>query len=164
MEKTRRYPYSAKWKTIIPGFLLFGLACVLFSYKGMYADRGLIISHIIELSVRGARIFYWVLFGLSFLFVAVSLAGAYYKLTEDPTLELDDEKIVIPPTVFVRISRQIYISEITSVTEEIVKKTKILSIRYGEKRSTITSALLDTQSEYDEIRNFLFHKVKRTAS
>ncbi|GAA3523119.1 hypothetical protein GCM10022393_42340 [Aquimarina addita] len=157
-QQEKKYAYQSSWTGIILGLLLFGATAILFLTKAVYNKKGVVINRVIELSEMGATIFYWILFTASLLFVIASIIGIYFKLHQTEFLVLNEESILIPPVGLKRQKTNIKYGDIISLNETKVSNNIILTIKYNGGKRAILSNLLESKSEYQNIKSYIIHK------
>ena len=160
----REYEYKPRWLIIIFGFLFFGLGTVMLADAAYTNDRGLIINHIIELGIDGATIFYWILCGVCFAFVAACVVMTIHGLTHKQRLAFTHESLILPDGRWSSGERKIRYDEILSVSERNINNHRFLEIYPSVgKKITIGSAMLPSKKIYEEVRELLIQYVDEVA-
>lgn len=159
IQSEKKYEYGSKWITIVLVILMFGATSVLFFFKAIHNDRGLILNNIVELSENGATIFFWIFFVFSLLFVFAGIIGAYYKLKKKEYLILKSDSVIIPPIGLRRTKTEIRFSDILLIHETQVNKNSILTLKFNGGKRGIASNLLLNKSDYNDIKIIITKKL-----
>ena len=151
-------PYRARWRLILGGGFFFGmllLACVLFALTNR---GGLIIGHpapIIELSPRGAAIFFWVLaafFGCFFVFVG---SLAVHRLMRSQRIAFTRTALLVPRSRWSADELAVPFGSITKIELHQIRHFRDLHVCHSGGLVTIRSYLLPSRVAFDEIHQFL---------
>jgi len=160
MLEEKIYKYSGKWITFFLGALIFGSSLFFFYYKALYNKKGLIINNIIELNISEAKIFYWILFTLSFLMTLGVFYGIYSKIKRNNYLIIDNDKIIIPTVGFQK-KAIIVFRKISKVNETKINGNTIFTIYFENKKRSIVSSLFSKKKEYLEVKDLIMKKINQ---
>jgi hypothetical protein len=155
MNLPRRFTYNPQWAVIAACALFFGAIAALMVYKALHNERGLIINGIITLGPAGATVFYWVMAGLSALFVISAFLLIVRRAANPQVLEFTDEAVLLPYGFLQpRVSRIPY-AEIKRVWEVKVSGQTFLYLATGGQKFSIMASLLPDRDSYQTIKDFM---------
>jgi hypothetical protein len=135
---------------MIPGFLLFAAGAVMMLYKATHSRRGLVIEDLIHLDAGEARIFYFVVAGISALFAAAAMATMVRLHGGKVHVEIDDDGITVPGPALRPRSRRFAWAEITLARLSTVQRQVFVTIVGPAGKASVSKGLL-TDAEFDEI-------------
>lgn len=118
-------------------------------------ERGIILTGIITLSPLGASVFYWVLAGLSALFVTLDIVLAFARIRGSAFLELTLDTLVIPRGFAGKKFRRIPYTEIVAISEFSIGGRKSLGIRTTTGQYWVAATVLPSHEEYEALKQFL---------
>jgi hypothetical protein len=147
----RHYDYRPKWTTIILCGGFFGACAFILGREAQKNNRGLIINGIIDLSPRGATIFYWVLAALSVGFVVVAGFLIIVRLTLHRRIGLTRTSISIPRSRWSNEERVVPFAEILRLSQSEAYGQRFLNIEFIGGKFALTSSLLPSKADFKEI-------------
>jgi len=150
-----RTPYRPRWTPLIFGAVFFSFCAAILAWQAATNERGLILNGIITLSPHGASAFYWVLAGLSSLFVMLEVVLAFARIRGSAFLELTADTLVIPRGFAGRKFRRIPYAEIVAISEFSVTGTKSLGIRTVTGQYWVAAGVLPSNEDYEALKRFL---------
>jgi hypothetical protein len=153
------YPYRVKFSSMLMAGGFFGLCAAGASYAAITNDRGLIINGLIELSVRGAIVFWWVVAALSLGFVVLAIAAVTVRGA--PPVRLTPTELSAPKFGFSRRPVVIPLTEVASVDIFTVQRQSFIAVatRGGKQINIARSMLPDTQA-FETLHHALATRVR----
>jgi hypothetical protein len=139
--------------------VFFAVCALVIAEEAATNDRGLILEGIFRFSPHGATVFYWMLAGLSALFVLAALFLAVARLSTDRYLQLESDAVILPHGFLqTKLSRVPY-SSIATVSEVIVKGQKSLRLHTSSRKYAISASLLPSDHVYVQLRQLIAERV-----
>ncbi|MGK6353688.1 hypothetical protein ACMGDH_00510 [Sphingomonas sp. DT-207] len=114
-------------------------------------DRGLILNGVITLSPDNATTFYWVLTGISGLFVLAALIGLVRAFGAMQEVVLDAHAITAPKSAFGNALSIVPLSTITDLQIMQIKSQRLLIIRHNAGKLTINRSMLPSHDDFDTL-------------
>jgi hypothetical protein len=152
---TMEIPYRpALGKTALAA-VFFGFGAVIMGHAARTNDRGLILIRLIELSVSGAAIFYWVICYVCLAFVAVAVLFALPQAFIPRRILLEPDAITVPGWGFSTRHYRIPRDEIRGASVSSYHKYRFLKITTLGGSKTINSSMLPHEGDFDVIVNWL---------
>ena len=149
--QTLQYPYKPRPWFVLLGAAFFGAIAWFMSKEALTNDRGLILNGLIELSVRGATIFYWSMAAIGATFVAVAIPLFILGLVGKSVLTLTATDLAAPHSVFSRRSTVIRLSDIKQIVVQTVQKQRFLKVYHSSGDLSIAQSMLPSRSAFDDI-------------
>ena len=134
----------------------FGLCSALSVYPALANDRGLVIDWLVRLSPEGARLFYWVLAALAFLFVVAAALLAYMQITTALRIAVDETGILLPTGQWTsHRESHVAFSDIEALKRLEWKGQVFLYIYANGLRYTVAKDMLPRRGDFEEILSIL---------
>ena len=140
---------------MIFGAVFFAVCAASLTWRAATNERGLILNGVITLTPFGASAFYWVLAGLSTLFVILEIVLAFARVRGAAFLELTVDTLVIPRGFAGKKFRRIPYAEIVAVSEFSVVGTRSLGIRTATRQYWVAATVLPSHEDYEALKRFL---------
>lgn len=153
------YPYKPSGGTYLLGTLLFGAGAVMFAWKAVGNEQGLIINGLITLSPAGAAVFYWVLAGLCFGCVLLACLLSIDRAFGRAELRIGASSITLPEGFVRRSLVEIPFSEITTVSETELGGHRFFYFYTGRKKHCINQSLMPSELAYEEAKGVLLNRI-----
>jgi hypothetical protein len=149
--ETIRYPYKPKlWVMLLAGLFFAGCAVIL-GGVARSNDRGLIINGIISFEADGATTFYWILAGVSALFVVVAVFAASRALTSQQELVIDGRAISAPKRGTSKVILTVPFANITDLRIMQVASQKFLTIHHSDGKLEIVRDMLPRKADFETV-------------
>lgn len=149
MKIIKEFNYSIRPGKMIFPALFFGACAALFFFKAFNNDRGMIINGIIKLNEGQGTVFYYVLAGLSCLFVLGAIAAIINGLRVKQKLIIYSDGMELPGN---RENIRLYFSNIAyAQVMEIYHNRSIEIATKDNKRYSIAAIKLGAKAEFDEV-------------
>jgi hypothetical protein len=146
-----RIPYKPNKILFIFVIVFFGAITGLGWHEAINNDRGLILNGI-QLSQQQANVLYWFIAGSSLLFVLAGLCILVNSFTSNKEIVISNNAITLPKHGFSNTNITVNFSDITNLTLQSIKRTKILNIEYsGGKPLAITDSMLPNKKTFEEL-------------
>jgi len=155
-----RYPYKPKKITSIFAIAMFALGAFVFFHLANTNDRGVIINHILKLSVEHATIFYWVLFTVCVLFVVVGTISLVISLTKNRDIILTEDSISSPKHSWSSKIITVHYTDITDTKIRTINKQVLLYIVHRRGKLVIPQSMLPNKNSFNEMTQFLAAKIQ----
>src|SRR6266496_4180136 len=155
MQPPWKTPYRPSWTSVILGSAFFCFCAASLAWQATTNDRGLILNGVITFSPREASVFYWILSAFSVLFVILAILLVFARIRSSTFLELTSDALIIPRGFAGKRFRRISYSDIASISELSVAGSKSLRIRTATAQFWISSSVLPTSEDYQELKQFL---------
>jgi hypothetical protein len=149
------YPYKPKSMTAVVVMVFFAACAAVLAHEADTNDRGLIINRIIELSPSQATVFYWVLAGLSVLFVIGGLFMLVRSFAAPRRVSLTRDSLISPKAGFSKQVLTIPYASIRKLEVTKVQRQRFLMVYYDKHKISIPQSLLPNQAAFDELYNKL---------
>jgi len=104
-------------------------------------------------------LFYWVLAGISALFVLVAVFLALVRISTDRSLEIEADAVILPHGFLLRKLSRVPYSSIASVSEMVVKGQKSLRLHTSSRKYAISASLLPSQEVYAQLKQLIVERV-----
>jgi hypothetical protein len=149
MKIVKEFNYGIRPLKMLLPMLMFGACAAFFFREALTNDRGLIINGIFRMDAGQGTIFYYVMAGLSAMFVIGAAAGMISGLSAKKKLVIFSDGLEIP----IRKEKvRLYFSNIASVQMLDIYKTRIIELVTKENRKySILDSALGTKAEMDEV-------------
>ncbi|WP_342236311.1 hypothetical protein [Inquilinus sp. OTU3971] len=161
MTEVLHFPYKPRIGLMCFGAVFFLAGGVLMAHKAATTNRGLVINHLVELSVGGARIFYGVFAGVSALFVLTCLFALAAGLFSRQSVELSDSDLSVPKNLFSPDPIILPISAIREVRLQTASRQRRLSIRHAGGVLYISETLLPSRSSFEALQAAILERLRR---
>jgi hypothetical protein len=149
----KRYLYRAKAWIALLGWLLFGGGAVMFIYKALNNEVGLIIDGIIELSPSNATIFYWTFAVFSSVFTFFMLILLYdFLFGEKKYIIVYEDRISLPAGFRQKKVKEFYYNEIVDMTEINMGRQKFFEIKTTNDKANFGLSLMPNKAAYEELK------------
>ncbi len=158
---TLRYAYRPNPLWMALGAAFFAVCAVFLGLEAANNDRGLILNGVIELSTRGATIFYWTLAGASAAFVAAGLAGAVAGLVSPQHVTLTATDLSAPRSAFSRRPTVVALADVHGLEIQQVQQQRFLTIRHRGGKLAINRSFLPDAAAFDALCEALAARVPR---
>lgn len=146
-----RIPYRPGLGRIVLAVVFFGACAAFLRNEARTNDRGLVINGLVELSVSGATVFYWVLCGSSVALVAAAVFVGLPQWFIPRFVVLEPDAITIPgwglSTRHYRIPR----CDIRGVHVSSYRKYRFLKVLAVGGTRSINSGMLPLEGDFDVI-------------
>ena len=156
----RQYEYKPKWTTILLCAVFFGLCAVILGAKAQFNNRGLIINGIIELSVYGATVFYWVLCCLSVGFVLIAGVLTIHRLKHQQRIAFTPSSLIVPKSRWSQEEQSIEYRRIKSLSTSKISGQRFLYVTHAEGKHIIVASMLSSKATFDEVCELLAKKIQ----
>ena len=158
MKITKEFNYSISPVKMLLPLLMFGASAGVFFHEAATNYRGLIINGVIKLDTQGGTIFYYVMAGLSCLFVLGAIAGIVNGLTVKQKLVIYNDGLGIP---IKKETVRLYFAGIISAQVLDIYKTRVIEfVTKDNKKYSISDAKLGTKAEFDEVFGLIENGIK----
>jgi hypothetical protein len=154
MDTHLEFPYKPKAHVMLLVAGFFALCGAVLAHVAQTNDRGLLLWHVIHFETEGATVFYWVLAGISGIFVLLGMLGFARSVfaTEPQVLKLTPEEIIVPPSLFRFENQQVRWRDVTRITLQEVNGQHLLHLHHGDrKKLTIARSILPDRSAWDTV-------------
>jgi hypothetical protein len=153
MKIVKEFNYSISPVKMLLPLLMFGACAAFFFREAITNDRGLIINGIFRLDTQGGTIFYYVMAGLSCLFVLGAIWAIINGLTVKQKLVIYSDGLGLP---LKKETVRLYFSDIVSAQMLEIYSTRMIefAVKDGKKYS-IPDSKLGTKAELDEVLAFI---------
>lgn len=160
MNSPRQYEYKPGWMAILFGGIFFTVCGGMLTKVALTNQQGLLINRVIELGPAAATVFYWVLAACSFTFVLISAALAYVRMTSFHRIQLTDDAIVAPRSVWTSRDTVIPYNAIANINEQVVSGQRFLNIFPANgKKLMITASFMPSKADFAELRELLCENI-----
>jgi hypothetical protein len=154
MKIIKEFNYSISPVKMLLPLIMFGVCAGVFFHEAVTNYRGLIINGIIKLDTQGGTIFYYVMAGLSCLFVLAAIWGIINGLTVKQKLVIYSDGLGLPvknETV------RLYFNDMVSAQAMDIYKTRVIEFMTKDnKKYSISEIKLGSKAEFDEVSGLLF--------
>jgi hypothetical protein len=158
MKVIKEFNYSIRPGKMILPLLMFSACAALFFFKAFNNDRGLIINGIIKLNEGQGTVFYYVIAGLSCLFVMAAIAAIINGLRVKQKLIICSDGLDLP---IGKETARLYFSNIASAQMLDIYKTRIIEfVTKDKKEYSILDSKLGTKAEFDEVYALISENIK----
>ncbi len=154
-----RIPYKPNKFMFLLVVAFFGACAGIMGNVAITNDKGLILNRVFEFSPQGATIFYWVITGLSLVFVLVGLLALAKSVTTKREIVISETSLTSPKSIYSKIDVTVNFSDITNVTLQTIQKTKILNIEYLGGKLSIPNSMLPNKQAFEELVSLLQTRV-----
>lgn len=153
MKVIKEYEFNVRPGKIILAALFFAVCAAFFFREAITNYRGLIINGIIKLNVEQGTVFYYVLAGLSCLFVLGGIYGLASGIKDRRKLVIYSDGLGIPAQ---KETVRLYFRDIASAQVVDIYKTRSIEIKTaGGKTYSIPDVRLGSKAEFDEVSVFI---------
>lgn len=158
MRIIKEFNYSIRpGKMALPALLFIAAAVVLFR-EAITNDRGLIINGVIKLNEGQATLFFYILAGLSCLFVIAAIIAAINGALVKEKLTVYSDGFAFPVR---KETLRLYFRNITSLRVLDIYRTRFIEFVTSEnKKYALPDTKLGTKAEFDEVYGLLSAGVK----
>jgi len=158
MKIVKEYNYSIRILSMLLPLLMFGACAGVFFHEAVTNYRGLIINGIIRLDAKGGTIFYYVMAGLSCLFVLGAVAGIVNGLTVKQKLTIYSDGLSLPVK---KETVRLYFADIISAQAMDIYKSRMIELTTKDSKKYVISEIkLGSKAEYDEVSGLFFEGLK----
>lgn len=159
MKLIKEYDFSLRPAKMIIPVILFGALAAFFFFQAANNDRGLIINGIFTLDAGGATVFFYVMAGLSCLFVLAGAFGIINGLTVKEKLTIYSDGIEMP----VRKEKiRLYFRDLASAQVLDIYGTRILEISAKDgKKQSIVDSKLGKKAEFDGVCGLIAQGIEK---
>lgn len=150
MNPAHSYSYKPKFHQAL--LALFGfLACAAVGiYATIYEDREVVISSLINLGPGGSKMFFILLALGSFWLVIQAILAIRASLMPDRCVIITAHHIAIPALLHSRGVIEIPLADITGLSLQADKRSRILHIRHGTGTTKATQRFFDDREHFDD--------------
>lgn len=156
--QTLQYSYKPKPWRVLLGAAFFAAIAVFMSNEALTNDRGLILNGLIELSVRGASIFYWTVAAVGSVFVAAAIPLFIAGLVSRSVITVTVTELAAPRTALSRHVIVIRLSDIKQVAVQTVQKQRFLKVHHCGGNLSIAQSMLPSATAFDELHAVLLDR------
>lgn len=150
MNVIHSYSYKPKFHLVMLGIGFF-LACTLVgSYATVYEDREVVISSLIELGPGGSKIYFLLLACGSFGLLVYAIMAARASLMPDRSIVISADHVSIPDSIMSREGVEIPFAEITGLSLQTDKRSRILHIRHKAGTTKATQRFFEDRSHFED--------------
>lgn len=154
-----RIPYRPS-KTLIVGVIaFFGVCSAVFAYLALAGDRGLSLFRLISLTAEQAVPAFWVLFGLSSLFVVAGIAMLVYSGKNKREIVFKDGELQFPKKGWNRDYIYIKYADIIQADEVKIQSTKIFNVYFQHGQISLPTSLVPNKTYYEQFKAELARRV-----
>ncbi len=143
------YDYRPNAGKMLLAMAFFG-GCTAVAYLASTDGKALLIDGLIYLASDQARIFWWVIAGLSVLMTLGGLFGVVQALTGNQRLLVGDESLEMPKSAFGSATVTIPYRDIVSLSLMTVRSQRFLRLKAAKKTFSIAEARL-TRDAFEAI-------------
>lgn len=159
--ETLRFEYRPKPLTMALAALFFAACGAFMAHEAANNDRGLILNGVIELSARGATIFFVCLVVLSAAFVAGGVAGVIAGFVRPSYVTLTASELSAPRSPFSRRPTIIPLADVQGLELQQVQGQRFLNVRHRGGKLSINRAFLPDATAFDALCEALAARVPR---
>jgi hypothetical protein len=149
--QTLQYPYKPKPWVVLLAAAFFGAIALFMSQEALTNDRGLILNGLIELSVRGATIFYWCIAAIGAAFVAIAVPMFIVGLVSKTVLTVTATDLAAPRSAFSKRATVIRLADIKQIVVQTVQKQRFMKVHHSGGNLSIAQSMLPSAAAFDEI-------------
>lgn len=160
----REFPYRPRWTVIIGCWIFFGALAPFFADLAVANQQGLVIKHVITFGPDAATALYWVLCAASACFVVATMWLTYLRLTLHQRLVIDQNALIVPVNRWSAEELEIKYEEIVALSRSEVQGQQFLHVVHPGGRYYITSSMLGSNSDFEEICSLLKSRVANCKS
>lgn len=143
------YSYKPKFHLALLALCAF-LACAAVGiYATIHEDREVVISSLINLGPGGSKLFFILLALGSFWLVVQATMAIRASLMPDRCIVLASDHIAIPASLFSREASHIPFADITGLSLQTDKRSRILHIRHGAGTTKATQRFFDDPEQFE---------------
>jgi hypothetical protein len=153
------YPYKPRIGVMVLGAVFFAACAVVIGNKAATMDRGVVLGGLVELSADGARSFYWVLAGLSAVFVVAALFGIVAGIFSRQSLQLSESSLSVPKNLWTRAPVVVPVSDISETRLRTISRQRMLLIRHSRGALNITEKMLPDRASFEAVRAAIDERV-----
>jgi hypothetical protein len=146
-----RIPYSPNKVLFLLAVLFFGGCSALFAQLAVTNDKGLILNGIIRFSPQGAAVFYWVMFGLSTVFVGIGVAALISSFIAKREIIITSTSICSPKGGFAKTNTLVNFRDIIGFDIQTIQKTRLLNIYYANGKLTIPASMVPGKEHFETL-------------
>ncbi|MBL1281262.1 MAG: hypothetical protein COA33_013370 [Fluviicola sp.] len=154
-----KFTYKPRTKMVIGMLVLLTILSIIFFQIALNNDSGLGLLSI-ELSIGGATIFYWFLFGLCALFTITWLKGYLKGRATVREVVLDATSLSAPKSALSSKIKTINYSDISSIDEGQLNGHTMLNITHSNGVFMIPKAMLIDSQSFDQLTIAIKEKCK----
>jgi hypothetical protein len=155
-------PYRPRVLGMLLAVAFFGGCAAVGIHAARTNDSGLIINGVLELSERGATIFWYGLAAASLAFVAAGCAGVWAGLFGSERLIVTESELIVPKTLsFGRPPDRVALREIRELSRQEVQRQRFLIVTHSAGRLTIGRNLLPDDATFERIEQLLVERAQR---
>jgi len=137
--ETRIYPYRPRWSVLLSSSLLFAGVGGIFGWQ----------------IVQGGGLLFWCLAGVSGLFVLLGVFVALMRILVPQRIVLQPGALVLPASRWSKEERMVRLDEIENIEYQHIAGQRILTLWYGQGKTSISASMLPTQRDFLEVAQHL---------
>lgn len=150
MDTVHSYTYKPKLHQALlalGGFLSFAAVGI---YATFYEDREVVISSLINLGPGGSKMFFILLALGSFWLVIQATMALRASLMPDRLVVITSDHIAIPASLLSQDVIEIPLADITGLSLQADKRSRILHIQHGAGTTKATQRFFDDRAHFDD--------------
>ena len=145
------YPYKPKPFSAILIILFCGGLSAFIGNQAITNDRGLILNRIIEFSINGATILYWVLTSIFIIGCLLGVLMLIKSFSSSRLVSLTEKSIISPKSGFNNKNIVIPYKDITNLSFQKVQRQIFLLIHYSGKKISIPQSVLPNEAAFRDL-------------
>ena len=153
------FAYKPNPRAMLLAIAFFGVCAALGAYAAT-RGQGLIINGLVELSPRGAAVFWWCLSALSVAFVAGGSWGLHRSRTATLPVRLSATELSAPRNGFARRATTIPLREIHDVSVGAYGKQRWLVVSSPAASLNIMESMLPDRASFETLHQALVARVQ----
>lgn len=150
------YNYYPRFFKLFFAVLFLGICSIFMIHKGINNERGLIINGIIRFGVTGATYFYYIMGGISLILFLIAILGLFMGKRK---LIVSNKYLLFPKMLVFSNEKVMNYKDIVSISEQVYKKNKILTLKSKNNFIRISPELFDSKEVYEDFKENITNKI-----
>jgi hypothetical protein len=159
--ETLRFAYRPNPLWMALGAAFFAVCAAFLGHEAANNDRGLLLNGVIELSARGATVFYGCLAAASVAFVAAGVAGAVAGLVSPHHVTLTATELSVPRFAISRRPTVVALADVQGLEIQQVQQQRFLNVRHRGGKLAINRSFLPDAAAFDALCEAIAARVPR---
>ena len=149
------FAYKPKVTVMALCVVFFGLGAVVLTPVAMNNAQGLVLNGVVTFSSSSASVFYWVLVGVSLVFVGIGFWGIWRGLTSKDVVRLGSDALEIPKKKAADGTLRLNYAGISAVETRKINGQTFVDVIGTEGKATIQKQFFRNAKTFEDFMNRL---------